>query len=87
MFWLFKKNVDDNFKFNMKFLNYRKSMIDDEEIFVFENTNKLLNYDYNITCLVYIKENVVLELKKIYLMIVKYIMNMKKLIMIVFHML
>ena len=59
MFWLFKKDVDDNFKFNMKFLNYRKSMIDDEEIFVFENTNKLLNYDYNITCLVFIKENLI----------------------------
>ena len=59
MFWLFKKNVDDNFKFNMKFLNYRKSMIDDEEILVFENTNKLLNYDYNITCLVSIKENLI----------------------------
>lgn len=59
MFWLFKKDIDDNFSFNMKFLNYRKFIIDEEELFVFENTNKLLNYDYNITCVVYIKENLI----------------------------
>lgn len=59
MFWLFEKNIEKNNKFKIKFLDFEKVNLETDEIYVFKNSNKLLDFNHNINCKIIIKENLI----------------------------
>jgi hypothetical protein len=59
MFWLIHNNVSDEYEITMNFLDFTKLNIDNNNIYIFNNTIQV-NHIISITCNIKIKENIIL---------------------------
>lgn len=61
MFWFLTNNIEDNYEFIMEFLNYEKINVDNNIVYIFNNSdNKNNNDNLVIDCNIKIKENIIL---------------------------
>ena len=60
MFWLLDNNILDKYEFIMNFLDYDKIDIDNNIVYIFNNSNNHYNFDISIICNIKIKGNIIL---------------------------